>query len=128
MNQESTNRLLLLDDEPNVLRSLVRLLSTDGYDIHSFERPFDAIEMVKCSEVGVILIDQCMPQMEGMEFIQQLADIRPEIITILLTGYDKPKVQKGVRCADFCLTKPWDDQILKDTVAQAFQQYSKQAP
>ncbi|MEH6625286.1 MAG: response regulator [Motiliproteus sp.] len=130
MNQSSAKKqLLLLDDEPNVLKSLVRLLSKDNYEIHTFSRPFDAIEMLKCTDIGVIIVDQCMPQMEGTEFLQQARKIRPEAINIMLTGYDTPENQASADNEKevFCyLSKPWNDQTLRKTVIEAFDHYAKQ--
>ncbi len=124
MIRTSANKLLLLDDEPNVLRSLERVLSQDGYDIQSFERPFDAIELIKCEDISVVIVDQCMPQMEGIEFLQQVTKVNPNIIAILLTGYDAPEIKEADRSPFRCLTKPWDDQQIRATVAAAFKQFS----
>ncbi len=129
MNQGSAKKqLLLLDDEPNVLKSLVRLLAQDGYEIHTFSRPIDAIELLKCREIGVIIADQCMPQMEGTEFLQRVSKICPDTVSILLSGYDAPRAQQPADDGNApyrYLEKPWDENVLRETVTQAFNSYEK---
>ena len=128
MFEPKTNKtLLILDDEPNILKALQRALACATYDIHSFTRPYDAIEMLQEAEVGVIIADQCMPQMEGSQFLTIADQYQPNAVRIAITGYvDNSFKERANNGNDaWCyLTKPWNEDELRSTVAEAFRRFN----
>jgi len=124
--QEQAQTLLLLDDEENILRALARLLRRDGYKILMATRAQDAFELLAKHDVQVILSDQRMPEMSGTEFLSRVKDLYPNTIRIVLSGYtDLKSVTDAINQGAIYkfLTKPWDDEQLRQNIHQAFRGY-----
>ena len=118
--------LLILDDEPNILRSIKRLLRRDGYRIHLAETAEAALRVLAMHEIQVVLSDQRMPEMNGTEFLSRVKDMYPETIRIVLSGYtDIDSVTDAINRGSIYkfLTKPWDDEQLREQIRQAFLHY-----
>lgn len=124
--QDVAQTLLLLDDEENILRALARLLRRDGYRILMATRAQDAFELLAKHDVQVILSDQRMPEMSGTEFLSLVKDLYPNTIRIVLSGYmDLKSVTDAINQGAIYkfLTKPWDDEQLRQNINQAFREY-----
>ncbi|MBJ6136578.1 EAL domain-containing protein [Marinobacter litoralis] len=123
-NDESDKpTLLLLDDEANILRAMTRILRRDGYRILSTTSVQEAFEMLAANNVQVIVSDQRMPEMSGTEFLSQVKDIYPNTVRIVLSGYtDLRSVTDAINEGAIYkfLTKPWDDQQIRDHIKRAF--------
>lgn len=119
-----TRTLLLVDDEPNILTALKRLLRHDGYRILASDRPEQGLEWLAHEPVDVILSDQRMPGMNGVEFLRRAKTLRPETIRIVLSGYtDLQFITDAINEGAIYkfVTKPWDDEALRTQVREAFQ-------
>lgn len=81
----STN-ILFVDDEPFILRSLQRLFSP-LYTVFIASSGKEAIEVVRNNEIHVVVCDQRMPEMIGVEALAKIKEISPATMRILLTGY-----------------------------------------
>jgi len=128
-HSEPAQTLLLLDDEENILRALARLLRRDGYKILMATRAQDAFELLAKHDVQVIISDQRMPEMSGTEFLSRVKDLYPDTIRIVLSGYtDLKSVTDAINQGAIYrfLTKPWDDEQLRQVISQAFRQYSQE--
>lgn len=115
--------LLLLDDEANIIRALSRVLRRDGYRILSTTSIQEAFELLAANNVQVIVSDQRMPEMSGTEFFSQVKAIYPDTVRIVLSGYtDLKSVTDAINEGAIYkfLTKPWDDQQIRDHIRQAF--------
>lgn len=126
-----TQTLLVLDDETNILRALTRVLRRDGYRIITATKAQDAFSLLAKHDVQVILSDQRMPEMSGTEFFSRVKKLYPETMRIILSGYtDLQSVTEAINQGAIYkfLTKPWDDEQLRNTVAQAFKQHSFNTP
>jgi diguanylate cyclase (GGDEF)-like protein/PAS domain S-box-containing protein len=115
--------LLIVDDEVNVTSALHRLLRLDGYRILIAHTPEAGFELLARHSVQVILCDQVMPAMRGTEFLSKVKDLYPHTIRIVLSGYTQLEsvlgaINRGAIYRFF--TKPWDDEILRDNVREAF--------
>ncbi|WP_303290080.1 EAL domain-containing protein [Marinobacter sp. SS5-14b] len=124
-NGEKT--LLLLDDEANILRALTRVLRKDGYRILSTTSVREAFSLLAEHKVQVIISDQRMPEMSGTDFLSQVKAIHPDTVRIVLSGYtDLKSVTEAINQGAIYkfLTKPWDDQQIRDHIKQAFQYYA----
>src|SRR5690554_5148178 len=119
--------LLLLDDEANILRALTRVLRKDGYRILSTTSVNEAFSLLAENEVQVIISDQRMPEMSGTDFLSEVKAIHPDTVRIVLSGYtDLKSVTEAINQGAIYkfLTKPWDDQQIRDHIKQAFQYYT----
>lgn len=122
--------LLLVDDEENILRSLVRVLRRDGYTILTADGGQQALELLEQHPVGVIVSDQRMPVMTGSEFLERAKEKRPDTIRIMLSGYtDLQSVTDAINRGSIYkfLTKPWDDELLRENIRKAFEHYDLRA-
>lgn len=127
---ESQQTLLLLDDEPNILNALNRLLRREGYRILTASSAQDAFDKLARQPVQVIMSDQRMPEMSGIDFFARVRQLYPDTLRILLTGYtdlDAITSAINVGAVHKFLTKPWDDDNLRDQIREAFRT-AKQLP
>lgn len=116
--------LLLVDDEENILSALTRVLRRDGYTILRAGSGAAGLELLAQHPVGVIISDQRMPEMTGVEFLNRVKTRYPETVRIVLSGYtDLKSVADSVNHGAIFkfLTKPWDDEQLLAQVREAFQ-------
>jgi len=116
----------LVDDEENVVSSLKRLLRRDGYRIIQANSGKEGLEMLASNSVGVIISDQRMPGMTGVEFLSQVKEEYPDTVRIVLSGYTElnsvtDAINRGAIYK--FLTKPWDDDLLRNNVEEAFHRY-----
>jgi EAL domain-containing protein (putative c-di-GMP-specific phosphodiesterase class I)/CheY-like chemotaxis protein len=121
--------LLLLDDEPNILRALSRLLRRDGYRILTASTPQQAFALLAENDVQVVMSDQRMPEMTGTEFFRRVKEMYPDTIRLILSGYtDLKSVTDAINHGAIYrfLTKPWDDEELRREIAEAFKGYQAQ--
>ncbi|MCL7942539.1 EAL domain-containing protein [Marinobacter sp. ATCH36] len=119
--------LLLLDDEENILRALKRVLRRDGYRILATTSVKEAFSLLAVNDVQVIVSDQRMPEMSGTDFLSQVKDIHPDTVRIVLSGYtDLKSVTDAINEGAIYkfLTKPWDDQQIRNHIQQAFLYYN----
>jgi diguanylate cyclase (GGDEF)-like protein len=128
VRRPSTQRqrtLLLVDDEDNILSALKRLLRRDGYRILTATSAAEGLQRLAETEVDVIVSDQRMPGMTGVEFLHRAKALYPETLRMVLSGYTELQsiidaVNEGAIYK--FLTKPWDDGLLRGHVAEAFRQ------
>lgn len=117
------NTLLIVDDEPNILAALMRLFRRDGYQLLRADSGRAALDILAQHEVGVIVSDQRMPDMTGVQFLSKARETWPDTVRIMLSGYTElssvtDSINQGA--IHKFLTKPWDDDALRETVREAF--------
>jgi CheY-like chemotaxis protein len=123
-------RLLIVDDEPNILSALRRLLRHEGYEIHTAASGAAALEVLALEPIQVVVSDQRMPGMSGTEFLGHVKAIYPQTVRIALSGYaDLTAVTDAVNRGAIYrfLSKPWDDDDLKGELRAAFRHWRAQA-
>ncbi len=123
--------LLLVDDEENVLRSLVRLFRRDGYRILAAGNVRDAFDLLATNDVQVILSDQRMQDMSGTEFLGRVKMLYPDTVRMVLSGYtDLATVTDAINRGAIYrfLTKPWNDDELREHIRQAFRTHEERQP
>ncbi len=122
--------LLLLDDEENMLRSLVRLFRRDGYHILTANSVREAFDLLASNSAQVIVSDQRMPDMSGTEFLGRVRDLYPDTIRLVLSGYtDVATITEAINHGAIYrfLTKPWNDEELREHIHAAFRAYERRA-
>ena len=130
VHQEPRRTLLLLDDDENILRSLIRLFRRENYQVLSASNATRAFELLATHSVQVVMSDQRMPGISGTEFLSQVKALYPETMRIVLSGYtDLASVTDAINRGAIYkfLTKPWDDDALCDQVQEAFRQFEQNA-
>ncbi|WP_460710004.1 EAL domain-containing protein [Lysobacter terrae] len=120
--------LLLLDDESNVLNSLVRLFRRDGYRLLTAGSVREAFDLLASNPVQVIVSDQRMPDMNGTEFLERVRDLYPDTIRMVLSGYtDLATITDAINRGAIYrfLTKPWNDEELRAHIHDAFRAHER---
>ena len=115
--------LLLVDDEENIVAALRRLLRAEGWLVLSATSAEQALELLARYDVDVILSDQRMPGMTGVELLRRARQLYPETIRLVLSGYTELQsitdaINEGAIYK--FLAKPWDDEQLRAHLREAF--------
>ncbi len=121
MNHLQLPKVLCVDDEPGLLRSL-RWLLRGQYEVAVASSGFDGLALLSAENFDVIISDQRMPGMTGTEFLERAREVSPRSIRLLLTGYsDFNAVLSSVNDSEVFrfISKPWDNQKLLETVGDA---------
>jgi EAL domain-containing protein (putative c-di-GMP-specific phosphodiesterase class I)/ActR/RegA family two-component response regulator len=122
--------LLLVDDEDNVVSSLKRLVRREGYNVLTANNGPQALQCLAENEIDVIVSDQRMPGMTGVEFLRRAKQLYPNTVRMVLSGYTElSSITNAINEAEIYkfLTKPWDDEHLKEHIAEAFQYKERMA-
>lgn len=105
-------RLLLLDDEPSILKALKRTIRIPDCTVDIFERPEDAVAALGIHSYSLIMSDYRMPRMDGVSFLKIAKERQPEAMRIILSGYtDVSGLLAAINEAEIYrfIPKPWDD-------------------
>lgn len=113
--------VLIVDDEPRIVSSLLRTLRREGYELLAAERPEEALRIADERAIDCVLSDYKMPAMTGTELLERIAQRRPHAARVLLTGWPKDIDRAAIERVgiDAVLAKPWDDGDLKLALRKA---------
>ncbi len=122
--EQEQDSLLFVDDEKNILSSLRRLFRPLGYQIYVASSGQEGLDILKQHPVDLVISDMRMPEMDGAQFLEQVSQLYPDTVRILLTGFadinstidaiNKGKIYRY-------LSKPWEDTEITLTVRQALE-------
>jgi len=110
--------ILIVDDEESILNSFQRILADEDYEVHAVNNGSEGLNKLRTAQkpYSVIVSDQRMPEMSGVQFFAQAKDIFPDAVRILLTGYaDSDAIIDAINKGGVHLyfTKPWrEEEIL----------------
>jgi len=118
-------KVLIVDDEPNIVAALEFLLKRSGYDVRLAANGAEALEQVEAYRPDMVLLDVMMPVTSGYEVCQRLRE-RPELaqtkIVMLSAKGSEAEVSKGLSLgADLYITKPFSTQELVATINRLFE-------
>jgi two-component system, probable response regulator PhcQ len=120
----SEHKVLLVDDEEQVLNSLKRTFRDELYDVLSAGSAEEALDMIRQQRVTLVICDYNMGGMNGLELVEILSRDHPQIITMMLTGQaDINIVIKAINDSLLYkfIVKPWDNDELRVTVKRALE-------
>ncbi len=129
MAQNGKHPILIVDDEPEILYSLRGLLRR-AFDVHTAERATEALDVLRQQPIHVIMTDQRMPEMTGVELLTAVQDAWPDTIRIVFTGYaDIKAVIDAINQGHIFryITKPWDPHELTSILQHACDEYGRVA-
>jgi putative nucleotidyltransferase with HDIG domain len=115
--------VLFVDDEVNILKALQRLLRNEEMNVLCTDRASEALEIVARDPVQVVVTDQRMPEMSGVDLLSKVRERQPDLVRMLLTGYTEIDVAvDAINRGQIyrLITKPWNDDELRATIRQAF--------
>ncbi len=118
---EGIGSILLVDDDPFVLKYISLFLTEKGYIVHSFEKTLDALEFLQKDKIDIVLTDIKMPQISGIELLEKIRNFEPEMPVILMTAYADLEmavaaIKKGAY--DFIM-KPFEPEYLAHAIEKA---------
>jgi len=119
-----TASLLFVDDEQNILSSLRRLFRSQGYRIFMVTSGAEGLQILSSESIDLVISDMRMPEMDGAEFLEQVAKKWPDTIRILLTGFaDLDSTIAAINKGSIYqyISKPWEDSDLKLSVQHALE-------
>ena len=110
--------VLVVDDEPEVLSALRRFFRDESFSIATAESSELALDLLKTTEIDLIIADERMPVMTGTQLLRKAREYSPRTTRALLTGYPSAAmVGLGFEAgADAFIFKPWDGPTLRETV------------
>ncbi len=114
-------KLLFVDDEERILNAL-RSVFRAQYNVFTASSGPEAMEFLKRFRPHVVISDQRMPEMTGVEFLRQIKDIAPHTVRILLTGYsDLASIVGSINDGEVFrfISKPWDNTDIQKTISEA---------
>jgi DNA-binding response OmpR family regulator len=122
---ETPRKVLIVDDEPNIVTALEFLLKRSGYEVLLATNGAEALEQVESHRPDVVLMDVMMPIKSGFEVCQRMRE-RPELaqikIVMLSAKGSEAEVSKGLSLgADLYITKPFSTQELVATINRLFE-------
>ncbi|MEJ5378056.1 MAG: sigma-54 dependent transcriptional regulator [bacterium] len=119
--------ILLVDDDPHILEVLEARLGAAGYETLQASSASSALELLKRRRVDLVITDVRMPGMGGMELLEAIRKVRPELPVILLTAYGTiPDAVRAIKTgAVEYLTKPFDGRDLLRTIHSVLDGHSK---
>ena len=125
MENNSRLKVLAIDDEQSSLNAIYRTLRME-FDVILSLNGQSALEVLKNQEISVILGDQRMPQMTGVEFFKKSMDYQPDSVRVLVTGYTD--IEATIQAINegqifYYINKPWEPEDLRIIVRRASSQY-----
>jgi len=118
--------LLVLDDDIHMLDLLDLVLSNEGYRVHVTSDPEQAFEILATSEVAVLLSDQRMPAISGVEFLSRVRRMYPDVLRIMLSACDDAESTRqaiNMGAVYKFIEKPVQQETLVALVEEAYQRY-----
>jgi response regulator RpfG family c-di-GMP phosphodiesterase len=118
-NTHINKRILLVDDEPNVLKALYRALQPLGFELITASSGAQALKSIEKTKMNAVLTDMRMPGMDGSQLLTQIAEHHPDSRRMILTGYsDLNKAIASINEGKVhrFMTKPWDNAELRNII------------
>ena len=118
--------ILVLDDEKNILSSLKRLLINEPFGLFVTTNHREAMDVLEKENIKVVMSDQRMPEISGVEFLKQVKAKYPDIIRILFTGHaDIQAAEDAINVGEVYrfINKPWNGEELKAAIRQAIRHF-----
>jgi DNA-binding NtrC family response regulator len=118
-------KILIVDDETANLRALERLFR-DDYDVLTAGSGADALQLLRQHDIALLITDQRMPGMTGIDLLKNTVPLRPRMVRIILTGYtDVDTLVEAINCGEVYkyVNKPWNNEELRLLVARALEHY-----
>lgn len=122
--QKNFPNILFIDDEERILRSIASIFWEEDYNVLTTTDANEALSLLEKQNIHVLVSDQRMPMMLGMDLLKKAREISPNTVRLLLTGY--ADTHSAIQCVNEgeifrYLTKPWQNDDLKAKIAQAIQ-------
>ena len=116
----SGKKVLIVDDEPNILIALEFLIRQEGYEVHKAQDGQQALQVLNYFKPQIAILDVMMPRMDGFELAKRIRDQEEladtAIVFLTAKGTQEDRFKGYANGAEVYLTKPFDNQELIDTI------------
>jgi len=116
-------RILVVDDEEIVIRSCLRILGSDEYQVEAARDGREALAKIEDGDFDIVILDIMMPGLSGIELLQRVKETHPDLDVIMVTGL--AEIETAVRCMKLgafdYLPKPFDPDELTLVIARALE-------
>lgn len=119
-------QVVVVDDDPRVLRAIRRELRRGPWSLTVFDSPEDALRAVAATDVAVLIADQRMPQMSGLEVVRQARELSPQTVRIIMSAHaDVHTLTRALNEGALFrfIGKPWERDALREAIAQGLSAY-----
>ncbi len=118
-------RILAVDDEDYILEILKELLSDMGHTVITTNSAFSAIKLLQQNQFDILICDLAMPEMNGVELTVKAKHVRPEIQTVLISGWGLSLDAKDLNSVDYLISKPFSIEKINYTISEASQKIQR---
>ncbi|MBW2055492.1 MAG: response regulator [Deltaproteobacteria bacterium] len=118
--------IMFVDDSISVLESLKWIFMDELYHILLFDNPLKALKAIDFKEFSVVVADQSMPEMAGIEFLKKVKQRSPDTVGMIMSGFVEPEIASNVMnrgVVNRFIQKPLDINEIKQAVAIALARY-----
>ena len=118
--------IMFVDDSISVLKSLKWIFMDEPYHLFPFVSPLKALKAIDSKEFSVVVADQSMPEMAGIEFLKKVKQRSPDTVGMIMSGFVEPEIASNVMnrgVVNRFIQKPLDINEIKQAVAIAIAQY-----
>lgn len=118
--------IMFVDNSASVLESVEWLFKGEPYSIFTFNDPFKALGAIEAAEFAVVVADQSMQEMDGLEFIKRVKEKSSDTVTIILYAFIEPETARDAMKQEevyLFVKKPIDNDKIKQAVAMALVHY-----
>ncbi len=129
-HQQHQRTVLFIDDEINILRAIQRILRSEDMNVLCASSGGEALELLDQHSAQVVVTDQRMPEMCGVDVLSEIRERWPDVIRMMLTGYTEMDIAvEAINRGEIyrLITKPWQDDDLRSTLRQAFDHHALKA-
>ena len=97
MNSKNTLKIMVIDDDPEILDCFKSIFDKSGAHLYLCKNPVSAIEEMKHETYHIAFIDLYMPVMNGMETMTRLKEINPSLVAIMISGFRNPHMLEAAK-------------------------------
>lgn len=124
--ERSVEKVIFIDDEIGILNSIKRVFRKSEFEVIVTENPEDVFQHIQDTPVALVVSDQRMPKMEGVQVLEKVKELSPNTVRMMLTGYaDIQAATHAINKGGIFrfLTKPWDESDLRQAIQHGIDQY-----
>ncbi len=118
INDIQDHSILIVDDEPEMRAALSHALNRSGFSVESASNGHEALEKIKNDVFGMVITDMKMPEMSGMQVLEEVKKVSPQMPVIMMTAYGTidTAVEAMKEGASDYIIKPFSTEILEETI------------
>ena len=115
MNNTVLGNILWVDDEIDSLKSQILFLTNKGYVLTPISNGYDALEILKEKQIDVVLLDESMPSMTGLEVLQKIKELYADLPVVMVTKNEAENIMEeaiGAQISDYLIKPVNPNQVL----------------